>query len=146
MQRAAPSSNRSASNVVDTATHDTAEPPSAKRQRLTDSGSSTPGTPNFAPPRSADLRVVSAALAAEERSRSEARLRSAATGGETEWFLSFSGANASMNGHVRAQDGSTDRGPATAESEDDEIWQDHIVGRRSYGSFKRKKSPVGTVA
>src|SRR6266516_4808461 len=146
MQRAAASSNRSASIVADTATHDATEPPSAKRQRLTDSESSTPGTPNFAPPRSADLRVVSAALAAEERSRSEARLRSAAAGGETEWFLSLPGADGSMNEHLRAKDGSTDRVPTTAEMEDDEIWQDHIVGRRSYGGFKRKKTPVGTIS
>jgi hypothetical protein len=143
MQRAAASSNRSASTIADTTTRNAADPPSAKRQKLTDSESSTPGTPNFTAPHSTDLHIVSASLAAEERSRSEARLRSAAAGGETEWVLNLPGANGSMNGHLGVEDGGTDRAQDDEEVEEDEIWRDHPVGRRSYGDFKRKKAQVG---
>lgn len=146
MQRAAASSNLSASSVANTTTGDATDPPSAKRQKLTDSDSSTPGTPNFTTPCSTDLRIVSAAPAGEERSRAEARLRSAAAGGETEWVLILPGASESLNGHLRAMDGSTDRVQEDEEVEEDEIWRDHTVGRRSYGGFKRKKTQMGTTS
>jgi hypothetical protein len=143
MQRAAASSNRSPSTTASTPIRDAGDPPSAKRQKLTDSESSTPGTPTFSAPRFTDLTVVSTTIAAEERSRSQARLRSAAPGGETEWILNLPGANGSTNGNQRTANGSADLMQEDEEVGEDEIWQDHTVGRRSYGGFKRNKSQVG---
>jgi hypothetical protein len=144
MQRAAASSTRSPSASGSTPIRDSSGPPPAKRQKLTDSESSPPGTPVSPTPQSTDLRAVSAAVAAEEMSRSEARLRSAAEGGETEWVLDLAGVNGSTNGNTRAVDGNADRVQEDEEIVDDEIWQDHTVGRLSYGGFKRKKDQAGT--
>jgi hypothetical protein len=104
-----------------------------------------PGSPLFTTPHSTDLRIVSAALAAEERSRSEARFHSAAAGGETEWILNLPGANGSANGSLRANEGSGDH-VQEEELAEDEIWRDQTVGRRSYGGFKRKKTQVGAAS
>jgi hypothetical protein len=144
MQRAAASSNRSPSTATNTPIRDSTGPPSAKRQKLTDSEPSTPGTPTFAAPHSTELHVVSAALAAEEKSRSEARVRSAAAGGETEWILDLPSVNGSTNGNLRAKEDSAGRAQEDEEAAEDEIWRDHTVGRRSYGGFKRKKTQAGT--
>ena len=144
MQRAAASSTRSPSAPGSTPVREGSGPPSAKRQKLTDSESSVPGTPVSPTPQSTDLRVISAAVAAEEKSRSEARLRSAAEGGETEWVLNLPGVDGSANGNVQAENGNADRMQEDEEMVDDEIWQDRIVGRLSYGGFKRKKDQTGT--
>lgn len=144
MQRAAASSTRSPSASGSTPIRDGSGPPSAKRQKLTDSESSAPGTPVSPTPQSTDLHAVSAAVAAEEMSRSEARLRSAAEGGETEWVLDLPGVNRSTNGNTRAVDGNADSVQEDEEIVDDEIWQDRTVGRLSYGGFKRKKDQAGT--
>ena len=147
MQRAAASSNRSLSTTPNAVTRDPTAPPSAKRQKLTESESSTSGTPASATPKSTDLQAVSAALAAEEKSRSEARLRSAAAGGETEWILELPGTNGSTNGDLRVENDSADhvQDDEAAGAEDD-IWPDHAVGRRSYGAFKRKNAQAGTTS
>src|ERR1700733_906502 len=105
MQRAAASSTRSPPTPGSTPIRDSSGPPSAKRQKLTDSESSAPGTPVSPTPQSTDLRVISAAVAAEEKNRSEARLRSAAEGGETEWVLNLPSIDGSVNGNVRAENG-----------------------------------------
>lgn len=144
MQRAAASSSRSPSSTANTPTGDSTGPRSAKRQKLTDSEPSTPGTPAFARRQSTDLRVVSAALATEEKSRSEARIRSAAAGGETEWILNLPGMSVPINGALRVEDGSADRPKEDEEGTDEEVWRDRTIGRRSYGGFKRKKTQAGT--
>ena len=146
MQRAAASSSRSPSTTANTSIGDATGPPSAKRQKLTDSEPSTPGTPTFTRQQSTDLRVVSAGLAAEEKNRSEARVRSAAAGGETEWVLSLPGVNGSTNGYLRAEDSSADPLQEGEEAAEDEIWRDHMAGRRSYGGYKTKKTEVGTAS
>jgi hypothetical protein len=146
MQRAAASSTRSPSASGNTPIRDGSSPPSAKRQKLTDSESSAPGTPVSPTPQSTDLRAMSAAVAAEEKSRSEARLRSAAEGGETEWVLILPGVNGSTNGNIRTENGNANRMQEAEEMEDDEIWQDRTVGRLSYGGFKRKKDQAGTTS
>jgi hypothetical protein len=144
MQRAAASSTHSPSTPGNTPIRDGSGPPSTKRQKLTDSESSAPGTPVSPTPQSTDLRVISAAVAAEEKNRSEARLRSAAEGGETEWVLNLPSVDGSANGNVRAESGNADCVQEEKEMVDDEIWQDRIVGRLSYGGFKRKKDQTGT--
>ena len=144
MQRAAASSIRSPSTTSNTAIGDATGPPSAKRQKLADSDPSTPATPAFARRQLTDLHVVSAALATEEKSRSEARIRSAAAGGETEWFLNVPGTSIPTNGALPAEDGSAERLKEDEEGTEDEVWRDRTVGRRSYGDFKRKKTQAGT--
>ena len=144
MQRAAASPSRPPSTTANTPIGDITGPPSAKRQKLTDSEPSSPGTPAFAMRQSTDLHVVSAALATEEKSRSEARIRSAAAGGETEWFLNLPGTSIPMNGALRVENGSADRPKEDKEGTDDEVWRDGTIGRRSYGGFKKKKIQAGT--
>jgi len=144
MQRAAASSTHSPSTPSSTPIRDGSGPPSAKRQKLTDSESSAPGTPVSPAPQSTDLRVISVAVAAEEKNRSEARLRSAAEGGETEWVLNLPSVDGSAKGNIRAENGNADRVQEDEEMVDDEIWQDRVVGRLSYGGFKRKKDKTGT--
>ena len=144
MQRAVATSNRAPSTTTNTPNGDISGPSSAKRRKLTESEPSTPGTPAFVTPQSADLRVVSAALAAEEMSRSEARRRNAAAGGETEWILNLPSMTGSRNVALRVEDRSADGLKEDEEVVEDEIWRDRTIGRRSYGGFKRKKAQAGT--
>ena len=153
MQRAAASTNRTPSSTTSTPTHDSNGLPSTKRQKLTDSEPSTPGTPTaLSTPHSSDLRAISAALAAEEKSRAEARARSAAEGGETEWVLNIQvpGVNGHVNGGGKGANGAVEASLAghevESEKEHDEIWDNSPVGRRSYGDFKRRKAQTQNIS
>lgn len=143
MQRAAASSNRSPSTTANTPIRDTNHSPFTKLQRLTGSGPSTPGTPTSAQAESPDIPTASTALGAEEGSRSDIRVRSIPTGGETEWILNLPRANGSTGRSLPGQGALADN-VQQDEDVEDEIWGDHSVGRRSYGAFKRKKAQAGT--
>lgn len=139
MQRAAASSP---STTASTPARDSNGRPSAKRQKTTDSEPSTPATPTFAAPHPTDLRAISAVLAAEEKTRSDARRRMiAAEGGETEWVLNMPVANGTTSSNVPVNGSGANEDESDEEyEEDDTVWRDHTIGRLSYGGFKRRKA------
>ena len=124
MQRAA------ASNSSPT-TPNTADLPSAKRQKMQESALATPVL---------DAQAFQAALAAEESKRAEALDRQAAGAGETKWVLSYQEERQKydeMGPRITSVGYAGVDGVNGDEREVEEPWRGKMVGRRSFGKFNR---------
>ena len=137
MQRAAAANHTPSSLSTRNIYQERTDPPSAKRQKLSGSESSTPDAATL----DSDLAAIAVVVSPEERKRTEARsYTSRVNRGETEWVLNLPQQGThKVNGSSEHQ---VDDRPNIVE--EDEPWADRTIGRRSYGDFKRRKAQSTT--
>lgn len=145
MQRAAASNHtpvkRDKTSQEDT-TPDISQP-QPKRMRFTGKDG---GKLDASTPRSSELQAISAAVAEEQRKRSEA-LRRASGIGQTEWVLKFSGDARILKASkaVEVVNIGGDGPPlylVSGSEQDDSRLENETGGRMSFGNYRRRKQRV----
>lgn len=133
MQRSAASSTTPTSTKSRTPGSDS---PYKRRRVDNESESSNPSTPKEI---LVDRNAVSAALKAEQDLISQARLKNAREGDESQWFLNIQLPKPSQSMKSQTHINGDEFGGDDIEAEElDDIWRDVTTGRQTYGSFRKR--------